>query len=386
MGYIARRLIKYNYDLVDVLVEDIQNEYFNVVELPTTLSQGRSAFKIFGSKFLKLGVPLKIEILDRLGNTVYVTPVDLVGEEVAPYLPYRFVTIEVYRPPVNVEGLCRLTILGEIEPSAVDFEIPSQFQDTYNVKYSTNINIDLSTNINTQPIRFYKNPTIEAEEKVKARIVETPVTTTIKVFASSSATPRFDLKDAVIPVVTGSAVEPDGIPEAPINKPAAAELFFGEDFLYKTQRDVQFPPILARRGKRNIFASPEPEAFTISMADGGLKSSMQGATITIPEHTQTVTNLDEDGNPTNKEVTVPEFTTKVLKVLDEEKFIPEDIPFIPDPDSNEKTSSINYGDIPADDEEHNVIIPDLIDVPISILKSMRKQLYLQVYILILLCN
>ena len=58
-------------------------------------------------------------------------------------------------------------------------EIPSQFQDTYNVKYSTNINIDLSTNINTQPIRFYKNPTIEAEEKVKARIVETPVTTTI---------------------------------------------------------------------------------------------------------------------------------------------------------------------------------------------------------------
>ena len=33
MGFIARRLIKYNYDLVDVLVEDTLNEYFNVVEL-----------------------------------------------------------------------------------------------------------------------------------------------------------------------------------------------------------------------------------------------------------------------------------------------------------------------------------------------------------------
>ena len=122
MGFIARRLIKYNYDLVDVLVEDTLNEYFNVVELPVTLTQGRSAFKIFGSDLLKVGVPLKMELLDSVGNTVYVTPVDLVGEEVPPFLPYRFVTIEVYRPPINIEGLAKLTILGEIEPSAVNFK------------------------------------------------------------------------------------------------------------------------------------------------------------------------------------------------------------------------------------------------------------------------
>ena len=48
---------------------------------------------------------LKIEMLDSFGNTVYVVPVDLVGEEVKPYLPYRYVTVEVYRPPVNREGL-----------------------------------------------------------------------------------------------------------------------------------------------------------------------------------------------------------------------------------------------------------------------------------------
>ena len=58
---------------------------------------------------------LKMEILDAAGNTVYLAPVDLVGEEVAPFLPYRFVTVEIYRPPVNVEGLGKLTILGEIE-------------------------------------------------------------------------------------------------------------------------------------------------------------------------------------------------------------------------------------------------------------------------------
>ena len=44
MGFIARRLIKQDLESVDVLVNDIQNEYFNVVELPTTFTQGRSAF------------------------------------------------------------------------------------------------------------------------------------------------------------------------------------------------------------------------------------------------------------------------------------------------------------------------------------------------------
>ena len=128
MGFVTRRLIKQDLHLVDVFVEDTLNEYFNVVELPTTLTQGRSAFKIFGSELLKAEVPLKMELLDAIGNTIFISPVDLVGEEVPPFLPYRFVTIEVYRPPINVQGLCTLTILGEIDPTVVT--IPSRFQNT----------------------------------------------------------------------------------------------------------------------------------------------------------------------------------------------------------------------------------------------------------------
>ena len=69
MGFIARRLIKQNLNLLDVLVEDTNNTFFNVVEVPTTFTQGRSSFKIFGSQFLKQDVPLKMEMLDVLGNT-----------------------------------------------------------------------------------------------------------------------------------------------------------------------------------------------------------------------------------------------------------------------------------------------------------------------------
>ena len=70
MGFIPRRLIKQNLHLVDVLVEDTTNQYFNIVELPETFVQGRSSFKIFGSALLKKHVPLKIEMLDSSGNTV----------------------------------------------------------------------------------------------------------------------------------------------------------------------------------------------------------------------------------------------------------------------------------------------------------------------------
>ena len=141
MGFIARRLIKENLQDVQVLVNDTENNYFNVVEFPTTLTQGRASFKIFGSEFLKRNAPLKMEIIDAFGNTVYWSPIDFVGEETPPYLPYRFVTIEVYKPPVNREGIAELTILGEINPLTVDFQIPSQFQNTYNVKFKQKLNV-----------------------------------------------------------------------------------------------------------------------------------------------------------------------------------------------------------------------------------------------------
>ena len=77
MGVLTRRLIKQDLDKVDVFLQDTNNEYFVVQDIPNTFTQGRTTFKIFGSNFLKDDVPLKIEILDKLGNTVYVQPVNI---------------------------------------------------------------------------------------------------------------------------------------------------------------------------------------------------------------------------------------------------------------------------------------------------------------------
>ena len=251
MGFIARRLIKQNLNLLDVLVEDENNSFFNVVEVPTTFTSGRSSFKIFGSQFLKQTVPLQMEMLDTVGNTVYIAPVDLVGEEVSPFLPYRYITVEAYRPPVNVGGLALITIVGEIDPNTVTFDIPTQYQDTYNVRYTKRVNLDVSTVINTQPILFYKNPTIVTQELVKANIVNTEVTQSTRIFTSGSGLPRADLKDKVIKVSSGSQVQDDGIKEiTKANKDLESKIF---DFAIEVGAD----DITSDDENQIIYCKPE---------------------------------------------------------------------------------------------------------------------------------
>ena len=80
MGVFTRRIIKENLDQVDVFLQDNNNEIFVVQDIPDTFVQGRTAFKIFGSNLLLDNVPLKIEILDKAGETVYVQPIKYVHE------------------------------------------------------------------------------------------------------------------------------------------------------------------------------------------------------------------------------------------------------------------------------------------------------------------
>ena len=92
MNIIPRRLARQDLDLADVFLEDTENEYIVVKEIPEVFSQGRNTFKIFGSEFLKPGIQLKIEILDRLGNTVFVQPIRYrLNQYVLPTLPYSVI-------------------------------------------------------------------------------------------------------------------------------------------------------------------------------------------------------------------------------------------------------------------------------------------------------
>ena len=115
MGVLPRRLIKQNLNQVEVFLQDDNNEFIVVQDLPDTFGQGRSSFKVFGSDFLKQGIKLRAEILDSAGTPIFITPVTYRYNGGLPTLPYTYFTVEVYSPPINVGGKAELIILGELD-------------------------------------------------------------------------------------------------------------------------------------------------------------------------------------------------------------------------------------------------------------------------------
>ena len=131
---------------IDVLIEDDApiSIYFNIAEVPDIISQGRSSFLIGGSNSLKSDVELKLEIInDDSGAVIYTEPVPNYLEGSS-----RRVSIEVYDDNA-LFGDCTLFVVGELNPN--NFDVPSEFLDTYNVRYTRKIYVS-GAGVNKQPI------------------------------------------------------------------------------------------------------------------------------------------------------------------------------------------------------------------------------------------
>ena len=152
---------------IDVLIEDDApiSLYFNVVEVPEVITQGKSSFLIGGSNLLKPQTEIKFEITnDDSGAVVYTEPVSGYLEGTS-----RRVSIEVYED-INLFGDATLTVVGELDPSKTD--VPIDFQGVYNVRYTRKIYVS-AAGVNTQPILFYQQPRMVVSEIVKPYITTT---------------------------------------------------------------------------------------------------------------------------------------------------------------------------------------------------------------------
>jgi hypothetical protein len=130
-----------------VYLEDKDNLIFNVKNVPTVFPQGKSYFLILGSKYLRQGSDVLIEILDSRGNTVYY--------EIPYYLEAtgRAVSVWIYN---NVTpGFAQVTVIGELE------NVPSDWKNIPNVKYQFNIFLNPQA-VNDQPIKFNNVPDVNA--------------------------------------------------------------------------------------------------------------------------------------------------------------------------------------------------------------------------------
>jgi len=149
-------------DETGVLGDLSTSKFFKISEFPSVLPTGNSSFLIEGSDLLKPNIELKTELLDSQGNPIFHYAIPNYDKE----LPARRITIEIYDDDV-VNGIGSFTVLGELDPTKV--QIPTAFQDTYNIRFSAPVSINKGIK-NIRPIRFYGDPTIEVSELVKGVI------------------------------------------------------------------------------------------------------------------------------------------------------------------------------------------------------------------------
>jgi hypothetical protein len=187
MPVIKKTLFDEKLEKVNVLVNDTDpnSKYFKITELNDTFTGGKNAFLIQGSEYLVPDTIIKIQIKDANGDTIYYEPGEgmvsssVNGESfVSEYYEGTSKVVSVYiYPNKTIDengnpsdgtafGPATITILGELkeyESDGLIMPIPSNWTDTYNVKWTKTVNVNpLLPNVTK--IRFYKRPSVTIKE------------------------------------------------------------------------------------------------------------------------------------------------------------------------------------------------------------------------------
>jgi len=127
--------------------EDTDNTIFNVINVPEIFPQGKSYFLMLGSKLLKQGSEVLVEILDSQGQVIYY--------EVPKYLENAGRAISVWIYDHIVPGEAFVTIVGELD------RVPLIWKNKPNIKRTFRIFVNPQLS-NKQPIKFNTLPVVTA--------------------------------------------------------------------------------------------------------------------------------------------------------------------------------------------------------------------------------
>ena len=308
---------------IDVLIEDDApvSIYFNIAEVPEVITQGKSSFLIGGSNLLKPEVEIKFEITnDDSGAVIYTEPVPNYLEGTS-----RRVSIEVY-DDVDLFGDATLTVVGELNP--LNTNVPTEFLDTYNVRYTRKIYIS-SAGVNTQPILFFNQPRIVVNEIVKPYITTTIPTGSVTKTGGATGEP--------IPEDIGATTNVKEIEEP--SKFIKKQKNSLNNKLFGGGGNNAFVNKGRRRARR---ASPDVDKFTITNKSGDkFDARFIGGEIRIP-------NPQVDTNKFTLESyhEVPtEYKSDVENVKNQDTLVPE------------KPFTIIDTRFAEDDPQRNVIVP-----------------------------
>ena len=279
------------------------SRFFRISEFPPVLPTGNSSFLIEGSDLLKPNVELKTELLDSAGNPIFHYAIPNYDKE----LPARRITIEVYADDI-INGIGSFTVLGELDPRKI--EVPTAFQNTYNVRFSAPISINKNIK-NTQPIRFYGDPTISVSELVKGVIQPVytgnqrtkTITGSVSLNVSTPSTTEYGADDS-------TTADSTRINEVGNNQAAYISQNVGE-----AQSSIL--------GNSSVKSKPYSTYVVKAMEKGvdnelnKITSTMKGATFSI---TRPDLLVDATTYPNAKFTKPTTFSTKILDVLNSTTF------------------------------------------------------------------
>ena len=279
------------------------SRFFRISEFPPVLPTGNSSFLIEGSDLLKPNVELKTELLDSAGNPIFHYAIPNYDKE----LPARRITIEVYADDI-INGIGSFTVLGELDPQKI--EVPTAFQNTYNVRFSAPISINKNIK-NTQPIRFYGDPTISVSELVKGVIQPVytgnqrtkTITGSVSLNVSTPSTTEYGADDS-------TTADSTRINEVGNNQAAYISQNVGE-----AQSSIL--------GNSSVKSKPYSTYVVKAMEKGvdnelnKITSTMKGATFSI---TRPDLLVDATTYPNAKFTKPTTFSTKILDVLNSTTF------------------------------------------------------------------
>ena len=325
MGIIKNRLRKAVNSFeglgdIDVFIQDTNpnSDYFNVYDLPEELTLGASSFLIAGSSLLRGNVEVKVELIDSSGKVIFTTPIDNYLEGLS-----RRVSIEIYDNASP--GVATLHIVGELDPKKT--EVPVNFQNVYNVRWSKNININ-TTKPNTREILFYGQPTISVTEVAKGLIDRSDVGGSLKE-STVNATVNIDVNPEV--VFDSEPNDQEDFGEDPITR---GDVGFEEDIKSKKPsakadvirniRGSKKKGLGKGKGGGGSQTSEFDLTANIIAVDAGvnnpankLTSDFIGATITI---TNPHTLVNTTKYPTSKYTLPTTYSTKISDILNEKTF------------------------------------------------------------------
>lgn len=160
MARTRKVVTKRNLNAVPVYIDDNKSysEYFTLSQFDRYFTSGKNAFLITGTMFLRPRSEILIELLDANGNAVFLNPITNYSEGGA-----RLISAEIYEDTPSGPGT--LTILGIANYTSNGQPVPSEWSNTYNVRWTVPISIEPARK-NVSIIRFKVEPEIVVSEEI----------------------------------------------------------------------------------------------------------------------------------------------------------------------------------------------------------------------------